>query len=119
MELTLLIVLPLLGALVVALLPKARTELVFPVALGVSVLPLGASLWIMVNFVSGDPLFQFNEDYVLSETFGIAWRLGDKDTPDELLTRSDKALYAAKRGGRNRVEKQSEPSADAEHAANG
>ncbi len=76
MELTLLIVLPLLGALVVAFLPKERTELVFPVALGLSILPLAASLWIMVNFVSGEPLFQFTEDYVLSDTFGIAWRVG-------------------------------------------
>ena len=76
MELTLLIVLPLLGALVVAFLPKERTELVFPVALGLSILPLAAALWIMVNFVSGEPLFQFTEDYVLSDTFGIAWRVG-------------------------------------------
>ncbi|MEA2009284.1 MAG: NADH-quinone oxidoreductase subunit M, partial [Actinomycetota bacterium] len=76
MELTLLIILPLLGALVVALLPKARTELVFPVALGVSILPLAVSLWIMVNFVSGESIFQFTEDYVLSDTFGIGWRLG-------------------------------------------
>ena len=67
---------PLLGAIVVALLPKRRPELVFPVSIGVSILPLAASVWILVNFVSGDPLFQFTEDYVLSETFGFGWRLG-------------------------------------------
>ena len=76
MTLTLLILLPLFGALAVAVIPKRRTELVFPVAIGVSMLPLAASLWILVNFVTGDPLFQFTEDYVLSETFGFGWRLG-------------------------------------------
>jgi NADH-quinone oxidoreductase subunit M len=76
MTLTILILLPLLGAVVVALLPKRRPELVFPVAIGVSILPLAASLWILVNFVAGDAAFQFTEDYVLSETFGFGWRLG-------------------------------------------
>ena len=76
MTLTLLILLPLVGALAVALIPKRRTELVFPVAIGVSILPLAASLWILVNFVSGESAFQFTEDYVLSEAFGFGWRLG-------------------------------------------
>ena len=76
MTLTVLVLLPLLGAIVVGLLPKRRPELVFPVAIGVSILPLSASLWILVNFATGDPLFQFTEDYVLSETFGFGWRLG-------------------------------------------
>jgi NADH-quinone oxidoreductase subunit M len=76
MTLTVLVLLPLLGAIVVGLLPERRPELVFPVAIGVSILPLAASLWILVNFATGDPLFQFTEDYVLSETFGFGWRLG-------------------------------------------
>jgi len=76
MTLTLLILLPLVGAIAVALIPKRRPELVFPVAVGVSILPLAASLWILVNFVAGDGSFQFTEDYVLSETFGFGWRLG-------------------------------------------
>lgn len=76
MALSILVLLPFLGAVAVGMLPRRRPELVFPVAVGVSVLPLAASLWILTNFVSGDPLFQFTEDYVLSETFGFGWRLG-------------------------------------------
>ena len=59
------------------------------------------------------------EEISVTVSIGIAWRLGDSDTPDELLTRSDKALYAAKSGGRNRVEKQPAPSPEADQAANG
>jgi two-component system cell cycle response regulator len=59
------------------------------------------------------------EEISVTVSVGIAWRLGDNDTPDELLTRSDKALYAAKEGGRDRVEKQPDHSAEAGHAANG
>ena len=76
MELTLLVILPLFGALVVGFLPKRRSELVFPVAVGVSILPLVASLWILWNFTVGEAGFQFVEDYVLSDSLGIGWRLG-------------------------------------------
>lgn len=37
-------------------------------------------------------------------SLGIAIVLGDEDTLDALLDRADQGLYAAKRGGRNRVE---------------
>ncbi|MEN8235100.1 MAG: NADH-quinone oxidoreductase subunit M [Actinomycetota bacterium] len=76
MVLTLLVLLPLLAALVVGLLPKRRPELVFPLSLGLSVLPLAVSLWILANFVTGEGDFQFVVDHTLSETLGVGWRLG-------------------------------------------
>ena len=76
--LAILIFSPLFGALVVALLPKRRPELNFPVAVGVSIVPLGVALWILANFATEDPipLFQFTENVTLSETLGIGWRVG-------------------------------------------
>ncbi len=74
--LTLLIALPLVGAIVVALLPKRRTELVFPIALAMSFPPLAVALYILVNFQTGEAGFQFTENVVFSEAFGIGWRMG-------------------------------------------
>ena len=74
--LTVLILLPLLGALAVAVVPRRREELLFPVALAASVVPLGLALWVLWNFTVGDPGFQFTERYVWSESLGIAWSLG-------------------------------------------
>jgi two-component system cell cycle response regulator len=59
-----------------------------------------------------------NESLNVTVSVGIAWRLSDDDTPDDLLVRADKALYAAKGSGRNRVEKQPEPQQGTGHAAN-
>ena len=74
--LSILIALPLVGALTVGLLPRRRPELVFPVALAVSIAPLGAALYVLWNFVAGDASFQFSEHVVLVESFGISWSLG-------------------------------------------
>jgi NADH-quinone oxidoreductase subunit M len=73
--LSILIALPLFGALVVALLPKRRPELVFPVAVAMSIPPLVAAVYILWNFTSGDASFQFSEHVVLVELFGISWSL--------------------------------------------
>lgn len=74
--LTLLIVLPLVGALVVGVLPRRRPELLFPVAFVMSLLALGPALWLVGSFVVGDGGFQFTETYTWSESLGIGWKLG-------------------------------------------
>jgi NADH-quinone oxidoreductase subunit M len=73
--LSILIALPLIGALVVAFLPKRRPEIVFPVALAMSIPPLVAALYILWDFTVGDASFQFAENVVLVESFGISWAL--------------------------------------------
>lgn len=52
------------------------------------------------NFVFRDE----GKEIRMTVSAGVAsGREGDYDTPDELIKRADKALYAAKEGGRNRV----------------
>ena len=74
--LTVLIFSPLVGAIIVALLPKRRPELNFPVAVGVSIVPLAISLWVLASFDIDGPIFQFTEDISFSEALGIGWRVG-------------------------------------------
>lgn len=74
--LSILIALPFIGAIVVALLPARRQELVLPVALGMSAMPLAAGLYVLAEFVSGDASFQFGEVHVISQAFGISWQVG-------------------------------------------
>ena len=76
MVLPTLILLPLIGAVAVALVPKNRSELVFPLGLAVSIPPLVAALWVAANFTVGEASFQFVTDHTLSESLGIGWRLG-------------------------------------------
>ncbi|MDK1097056.1 MAG: NADH-quinone oxidoreductase subunit M [Actinomycetota bacterium] len=71
--LTILIALPIVGAIVVALLPKRRTELVYPIALGMSIPPLVVAMYVLVNFRVGDAAFQFAENVVFTDAFGIGW----------------------------------------------
>ena len=73
--LSILIALPLIGALIVALLPRRRPELVLPIALVVSIPPLVAASYVLWNFAVGDASFQFTEHVVLVESFGISWSL--------------------------------------------
>lgn len=50
------------------------------------------------------PLITSAGPWHLTASFGIAARQ-DGETPERLMARADKALYAAKQGGRNRIER--------------
>ena len=73
--LSILIALPIVGAIVVGLLPKRRPELVFPIAVAMSIPPLAVALYVLWNFAAGDAAFQFGEHIVLVESLGISWTL--------------------------------------------
>jgi len=73
--LALLIALPIVGALVVGLLPSRRTELVYPIAVALSLMPLVVAGYILWVFVPGDGGFQFSETMVFNDTIGFGWRM--------------------------------------------
>jgi NADH-quinone oxidoreductase subunit M len=73
--LAILIALPLVGALIIGLLPSRRPELVYPLAVALSLLPLVVAGYILWAFVPGDGGFQFAENIVFSETIGFGWRV--------------------------------------------
>jgi len=73
--LTILLALPLAGAIVVGFLPKRRPELVYPVAVAVSILPLVVAGYVLWNFAVGDASFQFAEDVSFNQTIGFGWRV--------------------------------------------
>ena len=74
--LTALIVIPVVGAVVVALLPRRRTELVLPVGVAVSMIPLAVAGFLFVAFETGVAGFQFVEEAVWYGPWGISWSLG-------------------------------------------
>ena len=74
--LTTLIVLPALGAVALLLIPSRRSSVVLPVAVAASLVTLGASLWMLVEFESGVAGFQFVEKSNWYEPWGVGWHLG-------------------------------------------
>ena len=68
--------------------------------------------------VSEDFGKQFSLDIDLTISVGVASLQGAQDTMTDLLNRADKALYAAKANGRNRVVKWGDPELDAAHRLN-
>src|SRR5690606_528936 len=73
--LTWLILLPVLGAAVVLAVPRRRSEVVLPLGVALSVLPLALAGYLFVAFepVAG---YQFVERAVWWEPWGISWHLG-------------------------------------------
>lgn len=53
--------------------------------------------------IAGTPIRWQGLDLALTSSFGVAQLGGTDDTLDALFSRADKALYSAKRAGRNRV----------------
>ena len=74
--LTMLVVVPAVGAVLTALVPKRRPELVRLVGLLASVLTAVLSIWLLVDFDSDDAGFQFVTKHAWIEPWGISWHLG-------------------------------------------
>ena len=73
--LTWLILLPVLGAIVVALVPKSRREAHLPLGIALSILPLalaGYVFWVFQPMAE----YQFSEHAIWYQPWGIAWSLG-------------------------------------------
>ncbi|MDP5088411.1 MAG: NADH-quinone oxidoreductase subunit M, partial [Ilumatobacteraceae bacterium] len=71
-----LVVLPLLGSIIVAMLGKSRPEWVKLGALVSSVTTGALSLWLLAAFKSGEAGFQFVSQHLWISQWGISWHLG-------------------------------------------
>jgi NADH:ubiquinone oxidoreductase subunit 4 (subunit M) len=74
--LTAAIVVPFIGALVVAVIPKGRAELHRVVALMFAVGSGAISLWVLAAFDRHDAGFQFDVNRTWIADFGISWHVG-------------------------------------------
>jgi len=74
--LTAAILVPLAGAVLLALLPKGRAELIRPTALLVSATTGAFTLWMLAAFDTHEGGFQFQTSQTWIEEFGIGWNLG-------------------------------------------
>ncbi len=72
----LLVLLPAGGAGVVALIPERRRDLILPVTVGLTMLPLAVALWILWEFEVGNGGFQLTERVLWFEPLGISWNVG-------------------------------------------
>ena len=71
-----LLALPVLGALVVLVLPRRRPELLKLAAVSASVATGAVSSWLLYAFDTGDPGFQFAHSTAWMADLGVSWTLG-------------------------------------------
>ncbi|MCC6437912.1 MAG: NADH-quinone oxidoreductase subunit M [Acidimicrobiales bacterium] len=74
--LTSLIVVPAVGALLVALISKSRPDACRQVGFLASALTAALSIFVMIEFQTGEGDFQFVETATWIKEFGIGWKLG-------------------------------------------
>jgi NADH-quinone oxidoreductase subunit M len=74
--LALMVFLPVLGAIVVGLVPKRRSEMVFPLAVVVSFLPLAVVGYVLWEFEVGVTGYQFVQRVLWFEPWGVSWNVG-------------------------------------------
>jgi len=74
--LALMVLLPVLAAIVVALIPKNRSEMIYPLALTLSFLPLAIVAYVLWEFEVGVPGFQFTQQVLWYEPWGVSWNVG-------------------------------------------
>ena len=74
--LTLLVLVPAVGAAVVAMISKRQPDLVKVTAMITSVLTAGMALWLLFAFKTNSADFQFVSQHVWIKPWGISWHLG-------------------------------------------
>ena len=75
--LTVLVLVPAAGALVLLAMPRTRSDLLKPVTLLASVLPAALAVWLLTEFDAGAAgLFQFSDRYTWIEGLGVSWHVG-------------------------------------------
>ena len=74
--LTVLTLLPLVTALLVALVPRSRTEIVKVIGVGGSLVTFILASYLTYEFATGTPDFQFQTQHTYIQSFGISWHLG-------------------------------------------
>jgi NADH-quinone oxidoreductase subunit M len=74
--LTSLVVVPVVGALLVALVPRSRPEIARLVGVATSAVVGALSIWMLTQFDRHDGDFQFTAQYKWIERLGISWHVG-------------------------------------------
>jgi NADH-quinone oxidoreductase subunit M len=74
--LTLLVLVPAIGSVLIALLSTRNLDIIKLLALLTSVFTGALALWVLFAFDSGDPGFQFVSQHPWIEPWGISWHLG-------------------------------------------
>lgn len=75
--LTVLVLVPAVGAVVLLAVPRTRPDLLKPVALLTSVLPAALAVWLLTEFeANAQGVFQFADRYTWIEGLGVSWHAG-------------------------------------------
>ena len=74
--LTAIILVPIIGALLVALSPRSRPDFAKLLALLSSVATAALTVWLLASFKTGDAGYQFQSFHTWIEPWGISWHLG-------------------------------------------
>ena len=74
--LTALVLVPVIGAIVVALIPKSRSEIVKLVGLGFTLITAALAASMLADFQKGEGGYQFVSKHTWIKSWGISWHLG-------------------------------------------
>jgi len=74
--LTVITLLPLITAVIVALIPRSRVELIKLVGVGGATATAALTAYLTYKFATGTAAFQFQSHHMWIESFGISWHLG-------------------------------------------
>ncbi len=74
--LSILILAPTAGAIIISLIPAAQTKLLRAIAVAVSTIVFALSLPLFFGFINGRTAFQFEEQYVWIPALGATYHVG-------------------------------------------